>query len=341
MSEQTSVAEAVSQATATETTGPADPGAPPQQDPQGGADPASERAAAEERVKASRLAALARRERSLAEAEKASKAAAAEAEAKAKAAEERLARIEAEAKRVADLEQKIANARRNPMAALQALGLSYKDVTESVLQDGKPSPELLAADFDARLQKELESRMKPLQERLDAYEEQRRKAEEAQEKAQTDAQHAQAIATLDRNARAYLEANAERYEAIAAFEAEGEVARLIELEWDRSWGSGKPVLLSYEQAAQRIEAFLQDQYGISGEDEKAARRRAFFQKRLAPPAPAAPTPAPASRPKPGTKTITNAAASAATPPPPPAATREDALERALKVMQQAKAKKAG
>jgi hypothetical protein len=292
---------------------------------------AAARAERADRVKATQLAALARRERAAAEAEKRSRAAAAEADQRSKAAEERAARIEADAKRIADLEGRIQNARRDPLGALKALGLSYKDITESVLADGKPSPDLIAADLDARLERELAARLKPLTERLEAFERQR----EAEEAARTDRNYQEAVTVLDRNAREFVTAHATDYPAIEAFDQHGEVARLIELEFERT---GQ--IIHYSEAAHRIEAFLRDQFGIGGEDDRAARRRAYIQSQLAPPPPPVVAPPAVTRPRQGTKTITNAAASAATPTPPPAADRDSALERAKLILQQAKAKRA-
>lgn len=332
MSEQqeSSVAEMVVAETTTETPETASAEATPPVAPDAAA-AETEQAAKPEDVRASRLAALARREKQAREAETKARAASEATERQIAAFKAEQQRIEAAAAQARAMEERIANARRNPMEALKALGLDYRTLTEAVLQDGKPTPEMLAADMDARLAAALEAKTKPLLERLEAFEKER----EAAEAARVEAQYAEARNILDRNVRAFLASPeaAEKYEGISAFGAEGEVSKLIDLTFQQT---GR--FLTYEQAAKRINDYIESNYGVADE-----RRKAYYAKRLAPPP--AETPAPAAKPVPpqgaggrfvSTKTLTNAGASAAAPATGASLSREEALERAKLRIQQSR-----
>lgn len=283
----------------------------------------------EKRVGADRIAALARREKRAIEAEQRAQRVSAEAEQRAAALKADEAKLRAEVDQARAMQRQLAEARRNPIKFLESVGLSYKDLTESVLNEGKPSPELIARDFEARLEAELEKRLKPISEKFEAIEAEKKRIEEAQ----ADAQYKEALGVLDRNARQFVATNPDRYEAIAAFGEESAIAEYIAKEYDRT---GQ--ILSYEIAADRIERFLQQQYTVAETDPRGARIRGFFAKRLAPPPP--PAPAPTLTPRRGAagRTITNRAAAEVPPAPKPAGGREEAMERARLAFARARTK---
>lgn len=284
----------------------------------------------EKRVGADRIAALARREKRAIEAEQRAQRVSAEAEQRAAAIKAEEAKLRAEVDQARAMQRQLAEARRNPIKFLESVGLSYKDLTESVLNEGKPSPELIARDFEARLEAELEKRLKPISEKFDAIEAEKKRIEEAQ----ADAQYKEALGVLDRNARQFVAANPDRYEAIAAFGEESAISEYIAKEYDRT---GQ--ILSYEIAADRIERFLQQQYTVAETDPRGARIRGYFAKRLAPPTPPAPAaPSPTPRRGPAGRTITNKAAAEVPPAPKPSGGREEAMERARLAMARARTK---
>lgn len=161
-------------------------------------------------------------------------------------------------------EAKLAGAKGAPLEALKAAGLTYDDVTNAQLNDGRPSAELIAQqarDEIAALRAELAKR-----------------DEDQRSEATTQAQQAREAARRDfvEEATAFVQTAGEAYELLNLYKPYDLVVKTIEAERQKS---GK--VLMYAEAAQRVEDALR------GEVEKAAESKWFKARKPAAPQPAA------------------------------------------------------
>jgi hypothetical protein len=124
---------------------------------------------------------------------------------------------------------------RNPIKLLQAIGMSYQDATDFVLNDQKHTPD---------------QNTRALQEKIDALERSMQDKEAKQEQERYDSiigKHKSDIRTL-------VDSNAETYELIAANSAYDTVYEVIEEHFN---SNGE--ILPIEQAAQYVESYLEDE----------------------------------------------------------------------------------
>jgi len=254
---------------------------------------AAARAAAESKVEPERPAkvdpkfsALARKEAELHRAREAMKA--------------EKAAIEEAHRQVVAFEEARHAAKRDPVAALQALGISYDDLTEHVLNGGKPTP---SAEV-AALREELDQ-LRVEQETA------RARAEEAAA-ARLAAEHSAVIEEARSEAVAFVEANSSRYELTSINGAATLVPQVREQHFART---GK--LLTVEQAADLVEKHF----------ESLADRIAKARKVQAKAAPAAP--APAASPPAERRTLSNSLTASTSSAPPKPRTEADRIRAAL------------
>lgn len=178
------------------------------------------------------LAEAARRERAV----QADKAAWKAQRAKEESAwKERVARAEA-------VEAKLAKVQSEPLSALEALGISYEELSIAQLNDGKPGADLAV--------RRAEEKVAALEKKIEAD-----KAAEAEK--QTAAQKAQEVKVLQqwhqRTAQAVVAAG-EKYEMINALGYAGEVGKMVEEHYD---ATGEEV--PWTVAADKLEAHLQEE----------------------------------------------------------------------------------
>jgi hypothetical protein len=173
---------------------------------------------------AKRFAEAARREGELVAKQRALKAREAEAE-------KRLAEVRS-------AEETIKKAKAAPLAALKALGLSYEDVTQAVLNDGKPTPELEVravrdelAEWKAEQKRQAEETAKQTRERM------QREAQEVR-------------SDFEQEVSGFLAESAE-YPLTKIRSTPGVVAAYIEGVYKRD-----RKLLTIKEAATAVEAFL-------------------------------------------------------------------------------------
>lgn len=161
-------------------------------------------------------------------------------------------------KALADREAKLAGAKGAPLEALKAAGLTYDDVTQAQLNDGKPSAELIAQQA---------------REEIAALRAELAKKDEAQvTEATTQAQQAKDAARKEfyAEAQSFAERGAETYELLNTFKPYHLVAQAIEAEHQKT---GK--VLTYAEAAQKVEDALR------AEVEKSLSTK-WFQSRSQP-----------------------------------------------------------
>ena len=210
------------------------------------------------------------------------------------------AAIEEAHRQVVAFEEARHAAKRDPVAALQALGISYDDLTEHVLNGGKPT----ANAEVAALREELE------QLRID--QETARAKAEAAATARLAVEHSAVIEEARSEAVAFVDANPARYELTSINNAATLVPQVREQHFART---GK--LLTVEQAADLVEKHF----------ETLADRIANARKVQSKAAPA--TPPPAASPPAERRTLSNSLTASTSSSPPKARTEADRIRAAL------------
>lgn len=182
----------------------------------------------EQKASASRFAALVRKERQANEIRR-----------QAKAEKEEAQRLRTENEKIG---QFLANAKKQPLKALEALGLSYESVTNAQLNDGMPGPELQISavrdEFENYKKQQAEEKLKIAQELKDAQ----------------SAQHKQVLSDFRADVTAFVKGKADEYELINLYGSHDLVASVIEQNHAQT---GK--LLTNSEAAAKVEKFLEDQ----------------------------------------------------------------------------------
>lgn len=139
----------------------------------------------------------------------------------------------------------LADAKKRPIDYLKAGGLTYEDLTNAQLNDGKPDAALLAKDAYSEVEK-LRAEMREAEsKRLEEL----RKAQEAQKQ--------QARVEFRDEISDYVKANAEKFELCSLNDNSANVIlAVIEDEFEKS---GNAKLLTIEEGAAKVEAFLEQQ----------------------------------------------------------------------------------
>jgi len=183
---------------------------------------------------------------------------------------ERIARAEA-------VEAKLAKAKEAPLTALEALGVSYEELSIAQLNDGKPGADLAI--------RKAEEKVAALEKRI----EDEKKAEAEKAKQQQEENSAKVLQAWHARTQKAVEAAGEKYELINALGYAGEVGKMVEEHYD---ATGEEV--SWTAAADKLEAHLQaEQEPAVAEVFKRLTNTKWFKSRYAPvakeqPAPPAP-----------------------------------------------------
>lgn len=218
-----------------------------------------------------------------------------------------------------------ANARRDPLALLQSVGLSYEDATQYVLNNKTPTPEMLARDSALRAEQERMEAWRKEQEaalvkqREDFAAERKKFAEE--EKARLEGQKKAMVEQFHREVLDFVKSNAAQYELTTLHQQEGLVIQVLEEHYAQTGRA-----MRYEEAAGLVEKHLED----LAEKTLASSK---FRSRLQPPKP---PPAEGEKPRepaPAKRTITNTMT--ASTPSPRARTKEDRMRAALAILDKA------
>lgn len=216
------------------------------------------------------------------------------------------AQFNAERDKMRGLVDAVANSKENPVALLNAAGITYDQLTRFILQDGKPDPMDRIAELDNKIEEEKKARAK---EKEDA--EAARRA--ADEKYITDM-----IDAYRKETDAYIAANPATYELILAYDAQDHVFLKIR---DHFAETGK--VLSPEDAAKAVEAELE-----ATVEELAKLPK--FQAKLKPPEPEKKTETPPkTQARPVPKTLSVQQVSAASPAKSGPLNRDERFKRAM------------
>lgn len=198
----------------------------------------------------------------------------------------------------------------NPLDAIKRRGVTYEDLTKAALNDGKfdPATEVKSVrDEIAQLKKDNEEK-----DRL------------AQEAAKTGAEQAEAQAVSDFkvNIGAHVDANKEKFELVAHFEAQELVFDTIEQHFTRTKDAGTPKVLSIEEACALTEAYLESEIERTATSSKKFQAKWGAKVKEEPKVPVKP---------PGTVTLSNSLtpSSPAAPSMTSKSVNDDRLKRAM------------
>lgn len=139
-------------------------------------------------------------------------------------------------------EEAKANAQLDPLKALEALGLSYAYITNFVLNDSKPTPDM---------------EVKSVKDELAEYKKQQQDERSkllADEKAKLESEEKQVVETVKGQIFEFLKANPDDYELTNLYEYEDKVYEVIEEHYAQ-----KTKVLSYKEAADLVEKYLESE----------------------------------------------------------------------------------
>ncbi len=192
-----------------------------------------------------------------------------------------------------------------PLEAIKRRGYSYEDLTKAALNDGKFDPETEVKGVKSEIEKFR-------QEQADKD----KRAQEAALKQQEDAEK-ETVEAFKLNIGKHIEANKDKYELVALYDASELVYSTVEEHFERTKAAGTPKILTIDEAAQLVESYLES------EIERTATGSKKFQAKYQ----AAKAADPQNPPKTST-TLTNEHTSTA-PSFLPSHTENDRIARAL------------
>jgi hypothetical protein len=149
----------------------------------------------------------------------------------------------------AELEAKLArfnefdSLKDNPKKALDLLGLTYEQLTQSLLQDGELPPEIKIKKVEDKVDQFLKAR----------EDEERQRAE--QEKKRLEDEQAKVVSQFQDEIKTYLKDNSSRYEFINFEGQQDLVFEVIDEHFART-----QKVLSITEAADKVEQYLEDKY---------------------------------------------------------------------------------
>lgn len=184
---------------------------------------------------ASKFAALTRREKSILR--------------KQKEAEEKYGKV-------VEYEKAIAEAKKNPVKFLESVGLSYQQITDFLLHDGKPTVESQLDEL--RAQMEADKKMR---------EEEKLKAEEMKKQEQ-EKLYEQAVENHKQQIRSFLDTNRDEYELCALNDAADDIFDVME-EYYNTNGT----MLSIDKASEAVEKYLEQEAEKLFQAKKLAAKR--------------------------------------------------------------------
>lgn len=154
--------------------------------------------------------------------------------------------IEEKLKRITEFD----SSKTNPKKALELLGLSYDELTQSLLNDGSIPPE---------------AQVRKLEEKFEQYKSEQEKTEDArraQAQKDSEAQEQRVIGEFKGQINQYLKDNLTRYELIQFEEQQELVYNVIDEHYTRTTdpdtGIGK--VMSIQEAADKVELWLEGKY---------------------------------------------------------------------------------
>jgi len=125
-------------------------------------------------------------------------------------------------------------AKTDPLAFVKHHGIEYKQLTDQVLNDERPTPEMLIDN---------------LRSKIEALEAERSAERQAKDQQQRD----QLVETFRNGIKEYVETNADKYELIKAFGAHDQIFSMIHNHWKETGGADGGEYLPVEKVAEYLE----------------------------------------------------------------------------------------
>jgi hypothetical protein len=177
---------------------------------------------------------------------------------KERAIQKQLAEIKAKEAQVKQFETLKASATTNPLEALKALGLSYEQITQFLLNGSKPTPELEVAQVKSEVERlRQEQIVRDTQTKL--------AAQQAAER-----EYQQTLEDFNSEVRGYVQSNKDTYELTNMYQGEEIVLSTIEQHF-----ANTKRIMSIKEAADLVEAYFEEQI-------QAAQKTKKFQAKQTP-----------------------------------------------------------
>lgn len=151
--------------------------------------------------------------------------------------------------------------KKSPLEALKKRNVSYQDITNAALSDGKFEPTVEIK----RVQDEIQNLRKE-------NEEKERRQQESQKEAQAAAE-AQAVEQYKGNIGKHIAANAEKYELTKLYDASELVFQTVESHFERT-----QKVLSLDEACQLVEDYLESELERTSKESKKFQAKFLAQK---------------------------------------------------------------
>lgn len=242
------------------------------------------------------------------------------------------AQIESERK---EIEEFRALKKDNPLKVLEKLGITYQQLTDIVLNEGKPTPEQLLQntkeEFESKfsaLKREQEEKEKAADARRAAEEEKAKKALDDEQK-EIEAKRVEALDNFKSEIDEYVSEKSEEYELTHLNGASHLIFDTIEKYFEETASkdpNGVGKVLTIKEAADAVEHYLEMQV------EKNLATKKLKAKASPQPTKEDPSVKPQANATPSTKTLNNDLASSATVPASAARTEEERMRRAIAAM---------
>lgn len=211
-------------------------------------------------------------------------------------------------------EEARANALRNPLKYLEEAGLTYEQLTNSILAGDKITPELEIASVKKEIQ------------RLREEQEQREAMTLKQQKEAAELETQETLSKYQVHLDQFLDQNKENYEFLHAFDVKSLVLPVIQTHYEETLKSGKPIILSEKEAAELVEKSMES---VVDKLVQTKKFKSKYSKTEEPKKEAGDSGS-------STKTLSNSLVSSSAPSLLPAKTEQDRMARALAAMQRNK-----
>lgn len=146
--------------------------------------------------------------------------------------------------------------KQTPLEALKRRGLTYEDLTKAALNDGKFQPETEVKEVRSELERF----------RQEMSEKEKKQLEAQQAFAQK--QEQEAIETFRANIASHVDANKDKYELTALYDAAGLVFDTVEEHYLRTAKEGKPKILSVDEACGLVESYIESEIDRTASSSK-------------------------------------------------------------------------
>lgn len=170
---------------------------------------------------------------------------------KERAIQKQLAEIKSKEASVKAFEQLKASATSNPLEALKALGISYEQLTQFLLNGSKPTPELEVSQVKADLDK-------LRQEQIVREEQTKLAAKQAAER-----EYQETLADFGNEVKGFLQSNKDSYELTNMYQGEEIVLSTIEQHF-----ANTKRIMSIKEASDLVEAYFEEQVSNAQKTKK-------------------------------------------------------------------------